>query len=162
MIKVAINGFGRIGRSAFKIALDKYADAIEIVAINDLTSPEILAHLLQYDSAYGRWDKEVFTDPSTGSTSSLHAGSGQAQSITIEDKKYPIMAEKLPMNLHWRDLGVDVVLECTGRFLKEDDARQHILAGAKKVILSAPARTHSSGVSPGSPEVGVRIPTYLM
>lgn len=81
MIKIAINGFGRIGRSAFKIALDKYADQIEIVAINDLTSPEVLAHLLQHDSVYGRWDKEVMMDPST----SL----GQAQNLIIGNKKYP-------------------------------------------------------------------------
>ncbi|MDO8638318.1 MAG: type I glyceraldehyde-3-phosphate dehydrogenase [Candidatus Daviesbacteria bacterium] len=151
MIKVGINGFGRIGRSAFKIALDKFSDQIEIVGINDLTSPEVLAQLLQYDSAYGRWDKEVFTDHSTSS--------GQAQSLIIEDKKYPIMAEKLPANLHWRDLGVDVVLECTGRFTKEDDLRQHILAGARKVILSAPPK-HTSGESGPTPEEVV--PTYLM
>ena len=132
MIKVGINGFGRIGRSAFKIALDKYPDTIEIVAINDLTPAEVLAHLLQYDSAYGRWSKEVFT-------------SVEEQSIVIDNKKYPISAEKVPVNLHWGNLGVDVILECTGRFTKEDDLRQHILAGAKKVILSAPAKTSTPG-----------------
>lgn len=134
MLKVAINGFGRIGRAAFKIALEKFSDKIEIVAINDLTSPEVLAHLLQYDSAYGRWGKEVFSD---------------VQGLIVDNKKYPILAEKLPVNLPWGKLGVEVVLECTGRFTEEDDAKQHILAGANKVVLSAPGK-------------GGNIPTYLM
>lgn len=134
MIKVGINGFGRIGRSAFKIALEKYPDQIEITAINDLTSPEILAHLLQYDSAYGRWEKEVFASESE---------------IIVDNKKYQILAEKIPANLPWKNLEVDVVLECTGRFTKEDDLKQHIIAGAKKVILSAPGKEGN-------------VPTYLM
>ncbi|MDZ4246664.1 MAG: type I glyceraldehyde-3-phosphate dehydrogenase, partial [Dehalococcoidia bacterium] len=125
MIRVAVNGFGRIGRAAFKIALEKFPDKIEIVAINDLTSPQVLAHLLQYDSAYGRWGKEVFS------------GEGE---IIVEGKKYPVLAEKVPANLPWKDLNVDVVLECTGRFTDEEGLRQHIIAGAKKVILSAPAK----------------------
>lgn len=154
MIKTAINGFGRIGRAAFKIALEKFADQIEIVAINDLSFPEVLSHLLQYDSAYGRWSKEVFIDPET-------------QNLIIENKKYPILSEKIPANLPWSKLNVDVVLECTGRFTKEEDLRQHILAGAKKVILSAPAKLSTPGElasrrnRPGlTPEVYV--PTYLM
>ncbi|KKR92368.1 MAG: Glyceraldehyde-3-phosphate dehydrogenase [Candidatus Daviesbacteria bacterium GW2011_GWB1_41_15] len=134
MVRVAINGFGRIGRAAFKVALEKHPEEIEIVAINDLTSPEILAHLLQYDSAYGRWEKEVFSDE---------------QNIIIDGKKYPITAEKIPVNLHWRDLGVDVVIESTGRFTDEEGMRQHLLAGAKKVILSTPSKS-------------LTIPTYVM
>lgn len=134
MIKVAINGFGRIGRQAFKIVLDKHPEEIEIVAINDLTEPKVLAHLLQYDSAYGRWGKEVFSDD---------------QNIIIEQKKYPILAEKIPANLPWRDLGVDVVIESTGRFTDEEGMHQHLLAGAKKVVLSAPSKSDS-------------VPTYLM
>ncbi|MDD2822476.1 MAG: type I glyceraldehyde-3-phosphate dehydrogenase [Candidatus Daviesbacteria bacterium] len=125
MIKVAINGFGRIGRTVFKIILEKYSEQIEIIAINDLTEGKVLAHLLQHDSAYGRWGKEVFADD---------------QNIIIDNKKYPITAEKIPANLPWSSLGIDVVLECTGRFTKEEDLQQHILAGAKKVILSAPSK----------------------
>ncbi|MBI4037307.1 type I glyceraldehyde-3-phosphate dehydrogenase [Candidatus Daviesbacteria bacterium] len=138
MLKVAINGFGRIGRAAFKVALEKYPEELEIVAINDLTDATVLAHLLQYDSAYGRWDKEVFPSTELGTSA-----------IIIDNKKYPITAEKIPVNLHWRDLGVDVVIESTGRFLTEEDLRQHILAGAKKVVLSAPCK-------------GSGVPTYLM
>lgn len=130
MIKVAINGFGRIGRSAFKIIVEKYLDQLDVVAINDLTESKVLAHLLQHDSAYGRWSKEVFADE---------------QNIIIDNKKYPISAEKIPANLPWGSLGVDVVLECTGRFTKEEDLQQHILAGAKKVILSAPSKGGSVG-----------------
>ncbi|KKR92365.1 MAG: Glyceraldehyde-3-phosphate dehydrogenase, type I [Candidatus Daviesbacteria bacterium GW2011_GWB1_41_15] len=130
MIKVAINGFGRIGRNAFKVGVERFADQLEFVAINDLTEPLVLAHLLQYDSAYGRWEKEVFSDE---------------QNIIIDGKKYPITAEKVPVNLHWRDLGVDVVIESTGRFTDEEGMRQHLLAGAKKVILSAPAKGGNIG-----------------
>ncbi|HBO99822.1 TPA: type I glyceraldehyde-3-phosphate dehydrogenase, partial [Candidatus Uhrbacteria bacterium] len=132
--KVAINGFGRIGRNAFKVGVERFADQLEFVAINDLTEPLVLAHLLQYDSAYGRWEKEVFSDE---------------QNIIIDGKKYPITAEKVPVNLHWRDLGVDVVIESTGRFTDEEGMRQHLLAGAKKVILSTPSKS-------------LTIPTYVM
>lgn len=140
MVKVAVNGFGRIGRAAFKVALEKFSDKLEIVAINDLTSPQVLAHLLQYDSAYGRWGKEVF--PSVEETSGQVLSTG---SIIVEGKKYPILAEKIPANLPWKDLNVDVVLECTGRFTDEEGIKQHLLAGAKKVILSAPAKGGNIG-----------------
>lgn len=139
MVRVAINGFGRIGRSAFKVALEKHASEIEILAINDLTSPEVLAHLLQYDSAYGRWGKEVFHDTSTP------LSAGEQGCIVIEQKKYPIMAEKMPANLPWGKLGIDVVIESTGRFTDEEGMRNHILAGAKKVVLSAPAKGGNIG-----------------
>lgn len=129
-VKVAINGFGRIGRAVFKIALEKYEEEIEIVAINDLTPPQVLAHLLQYDSAYGRWSKEAFSDE---------------QNLIVDNKKYPILAEKIPANLHWRDFNVDVVIESTGRFTDEEGLRQHLLAGAKKVVLSAPAKGGNVG-----------------
>lgn len=134
MIKVAINGFGRIGRAAFKVALEKHVDKVEVVAINDLTTPSILAHLLQYDSAYGRWSKEVFAAD---------------QNIIVDNKKYPIFAEKIPANSPWGKLGVDVVIESTGRFTNQEDMQQHILAGAKKVVLSAPAK-------------GGNVPTFLI
>lgn len=125
MLRVAINGFGRIGRNAFKVAIDKHSGAMEIVAINDLTSPEVLAHLLKYDSAYGAWDKNVSVD---------------GQSLVIEGKNYPIYAEKDPGMLPWKDLEVDVVIESTGRFTKEEDMKLHLNAGAKRVVLSAPAK----------------------
>ncbi|MEP7162484.1 MAG: type I glyceraldehyde-3-phosphate dehydrogenase [Candidatus Moraniibacteriota bacterium] len=121
--KIAINGFGRIGRAAFKVALEK--PDLEVVAINDLTEASVLAHLLQYDTAYGRYAKEV----SVGE-----------KGIIVDGKEYPIYAEPDPKKLPWSELQVDVVLECTGRFTDKDAARQHVDAGAKKVILSAPSK----------------------
>ena len=123
MVKVAINGFGRIGRNAFKILRGR-KDA-EVVAINDITDAKTLAHLLKHDSSYGTYDEEVTFDE---------------QSITVGGKKVPIYAEKDPHNLPWKDLGVDVVIESTGFFTKPEDARAHIDAGAKRVIISAPAK----------------------
>ncbi|MBO4276652.1 type I glyceraldehyde-3-phosphate dehydrogenase [Candidatus Saccharibacteria bacterium] len=123
MIKVAINGFGRIGRNAFKILMGR-KDA-EVVAINDITDARTLAHLLKHDSSYGTYDEEVTFDE---------------HSITVGGKKVPIYAEKDPHNLPWRDLGVDVVIESTGFFTKPEDARAHIEAGAKRVVISAPAK----------------------
>lgn len=141
MIRLSINGFGRIGRSAFKAIIERFPEQIEIVAINDLTSPAVLAHLLQYDTSYGRWDKEVFADDT---------------SITVEGKKIPVLAEKTPANLPWGKMNVDVVIESTGRFTDAAGMQQHILAGAKKVILSAPA--HGDGV--GTFLVGVNADQY--
>jgi len=123
-VKVAINGFGRIGRAAFKILLDKPAK-YEVVAINDLTSPDALAYLLQYDTVYGRYEKKVSSTP--------HA-------ILVSGKKYPVLAQPEPKKLPWKKLGVDVVLECTGRFVKDGAAAVHLKAGAKKVIISAPPK----------------------
>ena len=123
MIKVAINGFGRIGRNAFKLLMGR-KDA-EVVAINDITDARTLAHLLKHDSSYGTYDEEVTFDE---------------HSITVGGKKVPIYAEKDPHNLPWRDLGVDVVIESTGFFTKPEDARAHIEAGAKRVVISAPAK----------------------
>lgn len=135
MLKVAINGFGRIGRAAFKVALEKHQNKIEVVAINDPSTTEVLAYLLQHDSAYGRWEKEVFADPSTS------LGASEQGVIIVDHKKYPIFSEKIPVNLPWKNLGIDVVIEATGRFLTEEDLKQHLLAGAKKVVLTAPAKT---------------------
>lgn len=125
MLKVAINGFGRIGRNAFKVAIEKHQDALEIVAINDVTSPAVLAHLLKYDSAYGVWNHDVSSD---------------AESIIVDTKIYKVYQEKEPSNLPWKDLNVDVVIESTGRFADQEGLKQHLLAGAKKVVLSAPAK----------------------
>jgi len=123
MIKVAINGFGRIGRNAFKILSER--DEAEIVAINDITDAKTLAHLLKYDSSYGTYDKAV---------------EAKEKAIVVDGKEIPIFAEKEPAKLPWRDLGVDVVIESTGFFTKPEDARAHIEAGAGRVIISAPAK----------------------
>ena len=125
MIKVAINGFGRIGRNAFKVALEEHSDAIEIVAINDLTEPKVLAHLLKYDTAYGPWDREISFDE---------------KNLIIDGKIIPILAEKDPTLLPWGTMNVDVVIESTGRFTKKEEMEKHLQAGAKKVVLSAPAK----------------------
>ncbi|MBR6537650.1 MAG: type I glyceraldehyde-3-phosphate dehydrogenase [Lachnospiraceae bacterium] len=123
-VKVAINGFGRIGRLAFRQMFG--AEGYEIVAINDLTSPKMLAHLLKYDSAQGRY--------ALGET--VVAG---ADSITVDGKTIKIYAEKDAANLPWGELGVDVVLECTGFYCSKEKSMAHINAGAKKVVISAPA-----------------------
>lgn len=125
MIKVAINGFGRIGRNAFKVALEYHSDLVEIVAINDLSKPEILAHLLKYDTAYGQWNKQISSDETN---------------LIVDGKSYPVIGEKEPANLPWKQYGVDVVIECTGRFANAEGMKQHLTAGAKKVVLSAPAK----------------------
>ena len=123
MIKVAINGFGRIGRNALKILLER-RDA-QVVGINDITDAKTLAHLLKYDSSYGTYDKKV---------------SATDNSIIVNTREIPIFAIKDPAELPWKKLGVDVVIECTGLFTKPEDARAHIKAGAKKVVISAPAK----------------------
>ena len=124
MVKVAINGFGRIGRLAFRQMFG--AEGYEVVAINDLTSPSMLAHLLKYDSAQGRY---ALADKVTA----------DEDSITVDGKKIKIYAEKNAADLPWGEIGVDVVLECTGFYTSKDKAQAHIDAGAKKVVISAPA-----------------------
>lgn len=123
MVKLAINGFGRIGRCAFKIAFDR--EDIEIVAINDLTDNKTLAHLLQYDSSYGTYSKKVSSDE---------------DNLIVDGKKIRALSEKDPAALPWKDLGVDVVIESTGFFTNPAAAKAHIDAGAKKVVISAPAK----------------------
>ena len=123
-VKVAINGFGRIGRLAFRQMFG--AEGYEIVAINDLTSPKMLAHLLKYDSAQGRYAK----------AETVEAGE---DSITVDGKTIKIYSEKDAANLPWGEIGVDVVLECAGFYTSKDKAQAHIDAGAKKVVISAPA-----------------------
>ena len=121
--KVGINGFGRIGRNAFKAALAKNAD-FEIVAINDITNPATLAHLLKYDSCFGHFDGTV---------------EAKSDAIVVNGKEVKILAVRNPEELPWKEMGVEVVLESTGLFTKKADAEKHIKAGAKKVIISAPA-----------------------
>lgn len=120
--KVAINGFGRIGRVVFRSALNN--KNIDIVAINDLTDAEMLAHLLKYDSVHGKFDADV------------HAENGN---LVVNGKTIKIYAERNPKDLPWGELGIDVVVESTGRFTNKKDAGLHLEAGAKKVIISAPA-----------------------
>ncbi len=122
-VKIGINGFGRIGRNYFRAALAQGAD-LEIVAVNDLSDPASLAHLLKYDSITGRLDAEV---------------SVEGDSIIVNGKAIKVLAERDPANLPWGELGVEIVIESTGRFTKDVDARKHIEAGAKKVLISAPA-----------------------
>ena len=124
-VKVAINGFGRIGRLAFRQMFG--AEGYEIVAINDLTSPAMLAHLLKYDTAQGNYVRMG------------HTVESDENSITVDGKKITIYAIKDAAECPWGELGVDVVLECTGFYTKKEKAMAHINAGAKKVVISAPA-----------------------
>ena len=123
MIKIAINGFGRIGRNAFKIAFERRD--VEIVAVNDLTDTKTLAYLLKYDSSYGTYDREVNFDD---------------ENIIVDNTKIRVLSEKDPAALPWRDFDVDVVIESTGLFTDPEKARAHIEAGARKVVISAPAK----------------------
>ena len=129
-VKVAINGFGRIGRLAFRQMID--AEGYEIVAINDLTSPKMLAHLLKYDTAQGAFCGKLGTTP-------LHTVDCTEDSIVVDGKEIKIYAEKDAANCPWGALDVDVVLECTGFYTSKEKASAHITAGAKKVVISAPA-----------------------
>ncbi len=130
-MNIAINGFGRIGRQALKVAMTK--KNIKVVAINDLTDTKTLAHLLKYDTAYGQYDLSVDHDE---------------KNLIVDGHKIPVFAEKDPTALPWDKLKVEVVLECTGRFTNKEGAEMHIKAGAKKVIISAPAK-------------GGDVPTYV-
>ena len=125
-IKVAINGFGRIGRVSLRVLLER--PSIEVVAINDLTDSKTLAHLFKYDSVHGVFKGDVHA-----------SGDG----ILVNGKPIKVFAEKNPENISWKDVGVDIVIESTGHFLNAEEAGKHILAGAKKVIISAPPKDNS-------------------
>jgi glyceraldehyde 3-phosphate dehydrogenase len=122
-IKLGINGFGRIGRLVFRAALDR--PDVEVVALNDLTDPATMAHLLTYDSVHGKLDKEVIA---------------QDNVITVDGKSVAVTSVKDPANIPWNDFGVDIVAECTGLFRDHENASKHLAAGARKVIISAPAQ----------------------
>ena len=124
-IKVGINGFGRIGRNVLRAALQRGAGDVDFVAVNDVTSPETLAHLFKYDSVLGNLADEVAVD-----------GDG----LRVGERRFRVLSERDPAALPWRDLGVDVVVESTGLFTKREDAARHLAAGAKTVIISAPAK----------------------
>jgi glyceraldehyde 3-phosphate dehydrogenase len=124
-IRVGINGFGRIGRNVVRVAKTMKATELEFVAVNDLTDTKTLAHLLKYDSVHGRFPGDV---------------SAQGDGLGVDGKTVRVLSEKDPAKLPWKDLGVDVVLESTGRFTDRDQAALHLSAGARKVIISAPAK----------------------
>jgi glyceraldehyde 3-phosphate dehydrogenase len=132
-IRVAINGFGRVGRNTFKAAFGRFKN-LQFVAVNDLTDPRTLAHLLKYDTVYGQYDRKVSFD---------------AQNLIVDGQKIRVYQERDPAQLPWKKQKIDVVLECTGVFRTEEQAGLHIVAGAKHVIISAPAK-------------GGNIPTYIM
>jgi len=123
MTRIAINGFGRIGRNVLRALLERDAD-LEVVAVNDLTEPATLAHLLKYDSSLGRLGRTVEVDGDT---------------LVVDGRRIRVLAEREPSQLPWSELGVDVVLEATGRFTAADAARGHLDAGAKRVLVSAPS-----------------------
>jgi glyceraldehyde 3-phosphate dehydrogenase len=123
MTKVGINGFGRIGRLAFRAAIDR--KDIEIVGINDLVEPEYMAYMLKYDSTHGRFNGTVSSEPGA---------------LIVNGKKIRVTAEKDPANLKWNEVGAEIVIESTGLFLTQADGQKHITAGAKKVVFSAPAK----------------------
>ena len=125
MIKIGINGFGRIGRLVLRAIIENYHKKIEVVAINDLGSIEANAHLIKYDSTHGILNHEIKTSK---------------DGIIINNQNIKVFAEKNPENIPWKDVGADIVLECTGIFLDKSSAQKHIKAGAKKVIISAPGK----------------------
>src|SRR5690554_721260 len=124
MARVAINGIGRIGRATFKVVLE--TPDLELVAVNDIVPTENIAYLLKHDTVYGNYEKSVAYDQ---------------ESLTVDGKKYRVFNEKDPEKLPWGDLDIDIVFECTGIFTKREDLKKHVNAGAKYVILSAPAKS---------------------
>lgn len=132
MLRVAINGFGRIGRNTLKAGWGK--KGFNVVAVNDLTDAETLAHLLKHDSVYHTWDHEV---------------KAKKDALVIDGREIKVLAQKDPKVLPWKEMKIDVVLECTGFFTSEEGASQHLTAGAKSVIISAPAK-------------GGHVPTYMI
>ena len=125
MIKIGINGFGRIGRMVFRAAVENFSNDIQVVGINDLLEPEYLAYMLKYDSVHGQFKGEVAVEEGA---------------LIVNGNKIRLTAEMDPANLKWDEVGADVVVESTGLFLEDEKARKHIQAGAKKVIMSAPSK----------------------
>src|SRR6266404_8024691 len=122
-VRVGINGFGRIGRNVFRACLAERG--LDIVAVNDITDAETLAHLLKYDSVHGTLRERVDVDKGV---------------ISVGNRSLKVLAERDPAKLPWKDLGVDLVLECSGRFTSRDEAAVHLKSGARKVMISAPAK----------------------
>ena len=132
-VKVGINGFGRIGRDVVRAARDRGAD-FEIVAVNDITTPATLAHLLKYDSVFGRYAGTVCAE---------------SEAIVVDGRPIRVFAEREPKNLPWGDLGVDIVIESTGHFTDAEKARAHIDSGARKVVITAPAKNEDITICMG-------------
>ncbi|MBI2327629.1 type I glyceraldehyde-3-phosphate dehydrogenase [Candidatus Curtissbacteria bacterium] len=156
MVNVAINGFGRIGRQAFKVWFDKHKDdpstdstgslqassgpnGMRVVAVNDIVDAKTLAHLLKFDSVYGIWNRQVAAQNLLDDLKNVADGQ-QVGKITVDGVQIAVYATRDPEKLPWKDLAIDVVIESTGRFTKLEEASKHITAGAKKVVVSAPAR----------------------
>lgn len=139
MLKVAINGFGRIGRSAFRVYFEKYREEMQVVAVNDLVDSKTLAHLLKYDSNYGVWSKKINGKSEVEDVSKSEKGKAVGK-IVVNGVEVQTYAAKEPSELPWKELGVDVVIESTGKFRDEQGLKKHLEAGAKRVVLSAPAR----------------------
>ncbi|MBQ9660425.1 MAG: aldehyde dehydrogenase, partial [Bacteroidales bacterium] len=125
MVKLGINGFGRIGRMVFRAAVENFSNDIEVVGINDLLDPEYLAYMLKYDSVHGQFCGDIKVEGGC---------------LVVNGKKIRVTAEMDPANLKWNEVGAEVVVESTGFFLTDETARNHIQAGAKKVIMSAPSK----------------------
>src|SRR3990172_4004064 len=130
-MNLGINGFGRIGRLVFRAARQ---NKFEVVGINDITTPSTLAHLLKYDSIHGRFDGAISSDD---------------KNIMVDGRKIPVSAETDPAKLGWGNLGAEIVLECSGKFNTGADAAKHLQVGAKKVLISAPAKGHDGTFIPG-------------
>ena len=124
MVKIGINGFGRIGRMVFRAAVENFPNDFEVVGINDLLDPEYLAYMLKYDSVHGKFEGDIKVE---------------GNCMTVNGKKIRLTAEMDPANLKWDEVGAEVVVESTGLFLTDEKARKHIEAGAKKVVMSAPS-----------------------
>jgi len=144
MIKVAVNGFGRIGRTAFKVWFDKHHDEMQIVAVNDIVDAKTLAHLLKYDSNYGVWNRKVTAENIIEDVKVAEPGQ-KVGKIVVDGVAIPTFATKEPEKLPWLNLKVDVVIECTGKFTDEEGMKKHLTAGASRVILSAPAKGGNVG-----------------
>lgn len=140
MIRVAINGFGRIGRQAFKVWFEKHHEALAIVAVNDLIDPKTLAHLLKHDSVYGIWGRQVSAQNFADDIKNIPEGQETGKIIIDEHAEISVFAVRDPVNLPWKNLAIDVVIESTGRFVKLGEASKHITAGARKVVISAPGK----------------------
>src|SRR3989344_2530580 len=158
MIKVGINGFGRIGRLSFRIIVAKHSGEVEIGAINTSGSMNVegWAHLARYDTMYRRFEKQI-TSNETQDPEKVTDESPEIRQLVVDGKNIPVLAQKDPSKIPWGKYGVDVVIESTGRFTTEEDAKKHAQGGAKRVVISAPGKggnvgTYVLGVNEAKPD----------